>query len=91
MGKKGQKGSRGQADMYDEVKGRYNMTLTPTAVKGLDALAKSMNLSRSELVEQFGRGKILTLTPDLAQQLGKPWNISSPWLLTNSWVKASLR
>lgn len=84
MGKKGQKGSRGQADMYDEVKGRYNMTLTPTAVKGLDALAKSMNLSRSELVEQFGRGKIPTLTPELAQQLGKPWNISSPWLLTNS-------
>ena len=84
MGKKGQKGSRGQADMYDEVKGRYNMTLTPTAVKGLDALAKSMNLSRSELVEQFGRGKIPTLTPDLAIQLGKPLSTSSPWLPTNS-------
>ena len=78
MGKKGQKGTRGQADMYDEVKSRYNMTLTPTAVKGLDALAKSMNLSRSELVEQFGRGLIPILTPDLAQQLGKYSNTSSP-------------
>jgi hypothetical protein len=78
MGKKGQRGTRGQADMYDEVKGRYNMTLTPTAVKGLDALAQSMNLSRSELVEQFGRGKIPILTPELATQLGKPWNTSSP-------------
>lgn len=72
MGKKGQKGYRGQPDMYDEVKGRYNMTLTPTAVKGLDALASSMNLSRSELVEQFGRGLIPILTPDLAHPLGKP-------------------
>jgi len=84
MGKKGQKGFRGQPDMYDEVKGRCNMTLTPTAVKGLDALAQSMNLSRSELVEQFGRGLLPILTPDLALQLGKPWNTSLPWLKTNS-------
>lgn len=84
MGKKGQKGFRGQPDMYNEVKGRYNMTLTPTAVKGLDALAQSMNLSRSELVEQFGRGLLPILTPDLALQLGKPWNTLLPWLKTNS-------
>ena len=84
MNKKGQRGTRTQSNTYSEVKGRYNMTLTPTAVKGLDALAKSMNLSRSELVEQFGRGKIPTLSPDLAIQLGKPLSTSSPWLPTNS-------
>ena len=83
MGKKGQRGTRSQPNTYGEVKGRYNMTLTPTAVEGLDALASSMNLSRSELVEQFGRGLLPILTPELAHQLGKPWNTSSPWLKTN--------
>lgn len=78
MSKKGQRGTRTQSNTYSEVKGRYNMTLTPTAVKGLDAIAQSMNLSRSELVEQFGRGKIPILTPELATGLGKPWNTSSP-------------
>lgn len=78
MSKKEQRGTRTQSNTYSEVKGRYNMTLTPTAVKGLDAIAQSMNLSRSELVEQFGRGLIPILSPDLAIQLGKPWNTSSP-------------
>lgn len=84
MNKKGQRGTRTQSNTYSEVKGRYNMTLTPTAVKGLDAIAQSMNLSRSELVEQFGRGLIPILSPDLAIQLGKPLSTSSPWLPTNS-------
>ena len=84
MNKKGQRGTRTQSNTYSEVKGRYNMTLTPTAVKGLDAIAQSMNLSRSELVEQFGRGLIPILFPDLAIQLGKPLSTSSPWLPTNS-------
>jgi hypothetical protein len=30
--------------------------LTPTGVRGLDAVAAQMNLSRSELVERIGRG-----------------------------------
>jgi hypothetical protein len=32
-----------------------NNAVTPTAQAGLDAIAKSMNLSRSELVERIGR------------------------------------
>ncbi|NET55980.1 MAG: hypothetical protein F6K47_07360 [Symploca sp. SIO2E6] len=40
----------------DEQKTRVNLALTPTGVKGLDCLAKELDLSRSELVEQIGRG-----------------------------------
>jgi len=36
----------------------------PTAKKGLDALADEMNLSRSELVEQIGRGRLLVVKAD---------------------------
>jgi hypothetical protein len=31
------------------------LSLTPTAVDGLDELAKLLNVSRSELVERIGR------------------------------------
>lgn len=34
------------------------MSLTPTAIARLDKLAQEFNLSRSELVEQIGRGTI---------------------------------
>ncbi|NES21920.1 MAG: hypothetical protein F6K41_24095 [Symploca sp. SIO3E6] len=40
----------------DEQKTRVNLALTPTGIKGLDCLAKELDLSRSELVEQIGRG-----------------------------------
>lgn len=63
MSKKGQKNLRGEPEIWDELKKRYSMTLTPTAVKGLDALAKSMNLSRSEFIERIGRG-IIPLHPE---------------------------
>jgi hypothetical protein len=35
-----------------------NNAITPTAQAGLDAIAKSMNLSRSELLERIGRGML---------------------------------
>jgi hypothetical protein len=35
-----------------------NNAITPTAQAGLDALAKSWNLSRSELLERIGRGML---------------------------------
>jgi hypothetical protein len=60
MAKKGFKNIPGIPEIYDEVKIRKTMTLTPTAIKGLDELAKQKDLSRSELVERIGRG-IITL------------------------------
>lgn len=41
---------------YGEKKVYMNNAVTPTAQAGLDAIAKSMNLSRSELLERIGRG-----------------------------------
>ena len=55
---KGQKKLKGVPDLHDEVKKRANLSLTPTAIAGLDKLSQEFNLSRSELVEQIGRGLI---------------------------------
>lgn len=55
---KGQKKSKGVPELHDEVKKRVNLSLTPTAIAGLDELAQEFDLSRSELVEQIGRGTI---------------------------------
>ncbi len=55
---KGKKTSQGYPELYDEVKKRVNLSLTPTAIAGLDKLSQELNLSRSELVEQIGRGSI---------------------------------
>ena len=55
---KGKKTSQGYPELYDEVKKRVNLTLTPTAISGLDELAAELDISRSELVEQVGRGLI---------------------------------
>lgn len=58
MSRKGQKNLRGQPEMWGELKKPVTMTLTPTSISGLDALAYSLGLSRSELVERIGRGVI---------------------------------
>ena len=55
---KGKKTPQGYPELYDEVKKRVNLSLTPTAIAGLDKLSQELNLSRSELVEQIGRGLI---------------------------------
>ena len=55
---KGQKKSKGVPELYDEVKKRVNLSLTPSAIAGLDQLSQELNLSRSELVKQIGRGSI---------------------------------
>ena len=55
---KGIKSQRGQGEMYDEVKRPQTLSLTRTAVFGLDELARERGISRSELVEQVGRGII---------------------------------
>lgn len=53
MRKKGQPLSE-----YNELKTRITVSITPTAVNGIDAMAKSWNLSRSELLERIGRGML---------------------------------
>lgn len=97
-GQKGQKSLKGQPELYDELKNRVAMSLTPTAVAGLDAVAKSMDLSRSELVEQIGRGlfslsrpETVILTPEQVDQLGKHSNTSSPLLVMNSQAGAHFK
>ena len=55
---KGQKKSKGVPELHEEVKKRVNLSLTPSAIAGLDKLSQELNLSRSELVEQIGRGSI---------------------------------
>lgn len=64
MPEKGRKKLRGKPELYDEVKGQVNLSLTATGVKGLDDLAKKMGLSRSELIEQIGRGLLLVLSTE---------------------------
>ncbi|MFL9458023.1 hypothetical protein AB0756_39915 [Tolypothrix campylonemoides VB511288_2] len=61
--RKGLKSKRGQPEIYDEVKTKQTLSLTPTAVQGLDKIAESLDISRSELVERIGRG-IISLTVD---------------------------
>ena len=55
MAKRGQKSRRGQPEFYEEVKLRTSLALTPTARQGLDQLAHTLGLSRSEFVERIGR------------------------------------
>jgi len=62
MPKKGQKKLRGQPEIYNEVKGQVSLSMTRTGVRGLDNLAATMGLSRSEFVEQVGRRLIAVLS-----------------------------
>lgn len=72
------KKQRGQPELYDEVKKRVTIALTPTGDKRLSKLASTFDLSKSEFIEQLARGVIPILTPALAEQLGKSWNTSLP-------------
>jgi hypothetical protein len=68
MGKKGQKGQKNVPELYDEVKRRVNLAITPTGIEGLDAIASELGVSRSELVERIGRGLIsLNLNPSIKE------------------------
>lgn len=40
---------------YGELKLRATISITKTALNGLDNLSRSRNISRSELVERIGR------------------------------------
>ncbi|MEG5175600.1 ribbon-helix-helix domain-containing protein [Microcoleus sp. B3-D7] len=58
MAKPKHKSMRNQPEMYDEIKKPFTFSLTQTAVKELELLAKIHGISRSEIVEQFARGQI---------------------------------
>ena len=48
---------------YGEKKASMNNLVTPTAQAGLDTLAHSRNISRSEFLEQIGRGLLQVSAP----------------------------
>jgi hypothetical protein len=52
---KGLKSLRGQPEAYDELKKIVSVSLTPTALLGLDNLSRTYMVSRSELIERIGR------------------------------------
>jgi hypothetical protein len=59
MGKKGVCSKRGQGEIYSEPKSQpVYVLVTPTAAAGIDMLAKLYGLSRSEFLEQIGRGTL---------------------------------
>jgi len=55
---KGYRKPKGEPALWDELKTRTTIALTPTAIAGLDTLANKWQLSRSEFIEHIGRGLI---------------------------------
>ena len=53
--KLGHKSMRGQPELYDEMKQRYGLSLTPTAVSIIDHNADQSAMTRSEYIEKFLR------------------------------------
>jgi len=83
MASKGHQNKRGIPELYEVVKRRYTLMLTPIATSRLDAIASSLGLSRSELVERVGRGiypisippantSTTALDAEASEELGKP-------------------
>ena len=70
-----QKGIKKNTDTKKEKKIRVNLTLSPTAITGLDKQAQRLHLSRSEYVEQVGRGLISMVRNN---NLSEDFIISSP-------------
>ncbi len=56
MAKKGHKSMRNQPEIYDQIKRCRSVALTDDGWQGIDKLAKEKRLSRSEFLEQIGRG-----------------------------------
>jgi hypothetical protein len=61
----------GRPKRYPTRKSRINASITPEGIDGLDALARSLYSSRSELLEKIGRGELLVFNPKEALSLGK--------------------
>ncbi len=63
--------TKGEPAFYDEMKKRVGMTLTPTAIAGLDEHAAIWDVSKSELIEQIGRSIIPLPSPQEVKRLGE--------------------
>ena len=49
--------------VYNELKARMTFSVTPTAVDGVDAIVNSLGITRSEFLEQIGRGLLQVSVP----------------------------
>lgn len=58
MPKKGHKSQAGVGDLYETPKVKLNLSVTEDAKNLLEQRASVMEISRSELIEQFARGSI---------------------------------
>ncbi|BBD63544.1 CopG domain protein DNA-binding domain protein (plasmid) [Nostoc sp. HK-01] len=58
ISRKGLKSMRGQPEAYDELKKIVSVSLTPTALAGIDKISRDYKISRSELLERIGRSII---------------------------------
>lgn len=56
--RKGLKSMRGQPEAYDEMKKIVSISLTPTALAGIDKISRDYMISRSEFLERIGRSII---------------------------------
>ncbi|MBD2247734.1 hypothetical protein [Nostoc sp. FACHB-888] len=54
---------RGEPIMYDEVKGNWNLKITPTAKKLISDAAKLQNCSPSEFIERWARAELINNNP----------------------------
>jgi hypothetical protein len=54
---------RGKPILYEEVKTKINLTLTPSTIHDLTRVAESEGISRSELVEQLLRTHLPMRSP----------------------------
>ena len=52
----------GTKSIYTEVKKRRNVSVTETSWNGIRQMARQLNLSVSEFIEQIGRNKIVLST-----------------------------
>ncbi len=74
MPRKGHKSVKDVGDLYGEKKRVRGLTLTDTAMQGLEVRATELGISKSEVVEQFARGLIglpSDLTKEEKQKLGE--------------------
>jgi hypothetical protein len=55
MATKGKKSTKGEPELYDEVKTAYNLRITPTGKELLKKKAEEKGITPSELIERFAR------------------------------------
>jgi hypothetical protein len=56
---KGTARRRGEPIMYDEVKEKWNLNITPTAKRLITEAAKLQNFSASEFIERWARTELI--------------------------------